>query len=331
MTNTTATLPLVSVIIPAYNVEPFLDRCLVSVTKQDYPNIEILLIDDASPDNSGKICDRWAEKDSRIRVFHKEYGGVSTSRNFGLAHSTGEYISFVDADDYVEPTYLSYLFNLLNRSPGCKVSQANHNILWENRTEQYYTGNKDFILSAHDTAEAVLFHDRVNVSPWGKLYHRSVFDNIRYPEGKIFEDTYVFGDILQKTETYVYGHIPQYNYVKSNPNSIVTRTFSEKNPELIEAAERLAQTVQSQYPDLEAGCIRVVNHARLSVLRYMEHCDDQYKRKRKELRKEVLKDAPKYIHHPQTPKRDKMAVLLLRLGFAPFYKGWGFYTKHRNG
>ena len=331
MTNTTATLPLISVIIPVYNVEPFLSRCLESVTKQDYQNLEIVVIDDGSTDRSGRICEQWAEKDKRVKVFHKENGGLSDARNAGIDCCTGEYISFVDSDDFLEPTCISYLYELVKRSDLCKLSQANHRIIWENNTEHYYTGDQDSILSAHDAAEAVLFHDRVNVSAWGKLYHRSVFDDIRYPKGRLFEDTYVFGDVLMKTGTYIYGHIPQYNYMKNNPNSIVSQSFSEKNLEYIEAAERLAQTIQNRYPDLEAGCTRVVNHARLSVLRYMEDCDDQCKPIRENLRQEVLSEAKDYIHFPKTPKRDKLAVLLLRLGFTPFYKGWGLYTRHRNG
>ena len=322
--------PLISVVIPVYNVRNYLERCLRSVADQDYENFEALLIDDGSPDGSGEICEQWSKKDSRFKVFHKENGGISDARNYGLDRCTGEYISFVDSDDFVEKTYLSYLYGLIRRTEDCRISQANHIILRGEKKEINDEGNQDAVLTQHDVAAAVLFHDRVDVAPWGKLYHRSVFEGLRYPMGRLFEDTYLFGEILLRTDCYAYGHIPQYNYIK-NPDSITTASFREKNLEYIEAAEHLAETIREKYPDLQAGCIRRVNHARLSVLRYMKNCEERYLPVRNRLRQEVLSESGQFIHLQRTPRRDKLAIALLRIGWNPFYLGWVFYTRIRNG
>ena len=323
-------MPLISVIIPVYNVRDYLERCLRSVAAQDYPNFEVLLVDDGSTDGSGEICEQWSGKDFRFRTFHKENGGLSDARNYGLDRCEGEYISFVDSDDFIERTYLSYLYGLIHRAEGCRVSQANFRILRGNRPENNSAGDEDLILSGHDAAEAVLYHDCVDVAAWCKLYERSVFDSLRFPAGRIYEDTYIFADVLERTETYVYGHLPQYSYVK-NPSSITTQAFREKNLEYIAAVKRMTDRIRARYPDLEAGCVRRMNHARLSVLKYMKDCESKYMPIRDRLRQEVLAEAGQFVLQPRTPRRDKLAVMLLRLGWGPFYSGWDLYTRVRNG
>ena len=322
--------PLISVIIPVYRVEQYLDRCLQSVTDQDYTNFEALLVDDGSPDRSGEICEAWTRKDPRFRVFHKENGGLSDARNYGLDRCGGEYVSFIDSDDYVNPGYLSYLYGLICSADRCRISQANLSVIRGRRKEKADGAGEDAVLTRHEAAEAVLFHDRVDVTACSKLYHRSVFEDLRFPKGRLFEDTYVFADVLMKTENYAYGHIPQYNYVK-NEDSITAGAFREKNLEYIESAERLAHKIGELYPDLAAGCVRRVNHARLSVLRQMKDCGEAFLPVREDLRKKVLAEAGEYIRLPKTPRRDKLAVMLLRMGWVPFYSGWDLYTRVRNG
>lgn len=322
--------PLISVIIPVYNVQDYLDRCLQSVADQDYTYFEVLLVDDGSPDCSGEICEQWSRKDIRFKVFHKANGGLSDARNYGLDRCSGEYITFIDSDDYVEPTYLSYLYGLIRLGNHCCVSQANHRIIRGDKIENNGAGEQDSILTQHDAAEAVLFHDRVDVSAWSKLYHKSVFENLRFPKGRWFEDTYIFAEILKKTGVYVYGHLPQYNYVKTS-GSITAQSFREKSLEYIESAERMTEKIREQFPDLEAGCVRRVNHARLSVLRQMKDCEGKYLETKKMLREKVLAESGEYIHLSRTPRRDKLAVTLLRMGWTPFYLGWDLYTKMRNG
>ena len=320
--------PPVSVIVPVYRVEAYLEKCVLSILGQDMADFELILVDDGSPDACGEMCDRFAAQDSRVRCIHKENGGLSDARNAGIDAARGEYLSFVDADDYVEPTYLSYLLSLIQAVPGCKVCQANHFVERNGKRSPVYPEEETTVFSVHDAFEAVLYHDRVDVSAWGKLYHRSVFDTLRFPKGRLYEDTYVFGDVLGATPSYVYGGRPQYHYVQRE-SSIVNQGFSEKNLQFIDSARRLTETALRSHPDLDAACRRRMTHARLSVLRYMEHCSKEYSALRDELRKQVLGNAAAIWADAKAPQRDKLAIQLLRLGYAPFYKSWAIYHRIR--
>ena len=319
--------PLISVIVPVYRVEAYLEKCVHSILAQDMEDYELILVDDGSPDGCGAICRRFAEQDSRVRYIRKENGGLSDARNAGIGAAWGTYLSFIDADDYVEPAYLSYLLSLLQSAPGCKVSQANHFVERNGKSRPEYP-EETRAFSTREAFEAALYHDRVDVSGWGKLCHRSVFDTLRYPKGRLYEDTWIFGDVLLSTPVYVYGGQPQYHYVQRE-GSLVNRGFSDQTTQFIEAVERLADTALRAYPDLKPACARRLTHARLSVLRYMEHCPPAYRGLRDELRTAVLNSGPAVCADPRAPKRDKLAIRLLGLGYFAFYQSWALYNKIR--
>ena len=321
-------MSLISVIVPIYRVEQYLPRCVDSILCQDWKNFELILVDDGSPDRCGQICDDYAAKDSRIRVIHKKNGGLSDARNAGIDVARGDYISFVDSDDYVKPTYLSYLYFLVQSANNCKVSQANYFIVRGGKTTPSYEERGMVAFTRAEACAAVLYHDRVDVSGCGKLYERSVFDQIRFPVGRLYEDTFIFGDILLQTPVYVYGGEAQYYYVQRK-DSIVNKQFSEKNLQYIEAVNKLSEIAVQIDPELRKACDRRCVHARLSVLRYMEHCPAEYEAIRNQLREEALRLAPEVCALERTPKRDKMALRLLKLGYYPFYKSWNLYNRFR--
>ena len=321
--------PLISIIVPVYKVEAFLDRCIRSVLLQDYANFELILVDDGSPDRCGEICDCYAESDKRIKAIHKENGGLSDARNAGINVAKGEYLSFVDSDDYVEPTLLSYLLSLRNEAIGCKVIQANHYIERGNKIAvNAPVQGRTTVFSRRDALEAVLYHDRVDVSAWGSLYSSSVFDNLRFPKGRLYEDTYIFCDIMDQIDTLIYGDYPQYHYIQ-RAGSIVNNSFQLKNLEYIDAVIRLADYAMKEDPSLEPACHRRITHSYLSVLRYMEHVEPEYKELRDELRQKALRYAEEVCSDQRAPQRDKYALRLLKLGFFPFYKGWSMYSNLR--
>ncbi len=320
--------PLVTVIVPVYQVEAYIEKCVLSILGQDMREFELILVDDGSSDRCGEICDQFVRQDSRVRCIHQKNGGLSDARNTGIDAAAGEYLTFIDADDYAEPGYLSYLLSLMRAVPGCRVSQANHFVERNGKSRPEYPDEGMQVFSVREAFEAVLYHDRVDVSAWGKLYHRSVFDTLRFPEGRIYEDTYIFGDVLKATPSFVYGGTPQYHYIQRD-SSIVNRGFSEKNLQFIDAVERLTDTAIGLYPDLGEACVRRMAHARLSVLRYMEHCPPAYRALRRQLRETVLQSAARICANEKTPKRDKAAVKLLRLGFFPFYQSWNLYNRIR--
>ena len=171
--------PLITVIIPIYNIMDCLERCVSSVCAQTYRNLEILLVDDGSTDGTGALCDRLAERDGRIRVFHKENGGSSSARNLGLQKARGEYLGFVDSDDFIEPDMYERLMEHV-KAGGYSIVQASRDEIDENGRE-------------------LLLH-RGDCSFCTKLTARSLFGEKRFPEGELNEDFYLLVELLQETE-----------------------------------------------------------------------------------------------------------------------------------
>lgn len=318
----------VSVIVPVYNVENYLDKCVESLVNQTYKDLEIILVDDGSPDNCGAMCDEWAKKDSRIVVYHKENGGLSDARNYAIDRCKGSYISFVDSDDYVAENYIEFMYNLLQENKECQVAACDLCAV-RNDVESPYSDFKGVIVfDRREAFERVLYHDLVDVAACAKLYKKDVFDDIRYPVGRVYEDTYVFGDVLNKTDYFVFGGEPLYYYVQRD-SSIVNGAFTEKRLQFIDSAEKLVSAAKECDPELEKAGIRRMSHAYLSVLRYMDKCDKQYYPLRKDLRNKILQTAACVLKNPKTPKRDKIAILSLKFGLKPFFWAWNFYGKIR--
>ena len=212
--------PLVSIIIPIYKVEPYLRRCLDSVINQTYTNLEIILVDDGSPDNCPQICDEYAAKDKRIIVIHKENGGLSDARNAGLDICKGEYISFVDSDDWVDEKYIEILQNLsIKENADITIGENIQTV----RNEKII--NKAYSTKIYSSKEALFHLFRKNhiafVVSWGKLYKRNLFDTLRFPVGKFHEDEYTTFILFYNTTKIVYTSQKIYYYYQ-RANSIIS-------------------------------------------------------------------------------------------------------------
>ena len=180
---------LISIIIPVYNVEKYLEECVESVVKQTYKNLEIILVDDGSTDNSGKICDNYAVKDKRIKVIHKENGGQSDARNAGLDICTGDFIGFIDSDDYVEADMFETLIKNIYENDADIVScrwftEYVNNKIKDGIGQRYILNNDDIIIRGFG-------ENLLSCGVWDKLFKKDVFESMRFPKGKIFEDTYI--------------------------------------------------------------------------------------------------------------------------------------------
>ena len=189
---------LISVIVPAYNVENYIDKCIESIINQTYKNLEILIVDDGSTDNTGKKIDNWATKDNRITVIHIENEGLAVARNTLLDLAKGEYIGFVDSDDYIEPNMYEELLNAIKKN-SCDISICSFTNVYEDGTKK--KKHKDDTIEEIWTPTRCLYQlyepdqDIMSLA-WNKLYKRKVWDNIRYPEHRIYEDAYVITDII---------------------------------------------------------------------------------------------------------------------------------------
>lgn len=242
---------LISVIIPVYNVEEYLHYAIESLEKQTYKNFEIILVNDGSTDNSGELCDEYSEKYSNVRVFHKENGGLSDARNFGVQKAKGEFITFLDPDDYLEVYSLELLASIQEMQDcdivSTRVKATELYNVYSNRslTEEDI---KNVIVMNRDIFLEEAFYDKVaTVSACGKLYRKSILE-IPFPKGKIYEDLYIISEHVGKANKIVHTPIQIYNYYRRQ-GSIVNSKFTSKQYDFFDAINHNRTVIKNKYND----------------------------------------------------------------------------------
>lgn len=206
---------LISVIVPCYNVEQYLPKCVDSILSQTYTNLEIFLVDDGSPDNCGRICDEYAMKDNRIKVIHKKNGGLSDARNVAIDVAKGEYVTFVDSDDYVASDYVETLYKLIVENSS-QMSITWHTTFYEGtepECQNIYAGEVK-VLGCEDALISMFYQKDFDNAAWAKMYHRSLFaDGIRYPKGWLFEDLPTTYRLMMKCSRVAFSRKMTYFYL----------------------------------------------------------------------------------------------------------------------
>ena len=239
----------ISIIVPVYNVGKYLKKCLESIINQTYKNIEIILIDDGSTDNSASICDQYKKIDKRIKVIHQENKGLSGARNIGLKNITGDYITFIDSDDYVEIDYIEFLYKLI-KEDNYDISACNFNKIINNKQEKNKLQDKYILNSEQALYEVFDINNSFTQSAWAKLYKRDLFNNNYFPEGKIYEDIETIGNILLKVNKIIYSTIPKYNYY-IRLGSLSYSDYSIKELDRINHSKELIDKSIKKYPKLK--------------------------------------------------------------------------------
>lgn len=235
----------ISVIIPVYNVEDYLDECVASVCAQTHKDLEIILVDDGSPDNCPQMCDVWARKDTRIKVLHKTNGGLSDARNAGIGIASSDYIAFVDSDDRIEPDMLEKLLAALLRADADIAACGIRNF----GAAQGTWGCQSFEGTSEQILEKLYSETAYPVAAWNKLYRRSCWETLRFPVGKICEDAFTTYQLIHNANRIVM--IPEALYFyRIRPESIMTASFSPKRMDEEEAWRCNYQFVEQYYPNL---------------------------------------------------------------------------------
>ena len=239
--------PIISVIVPVYKVEQYLDTCVQSILDQSYSQLEIILVDDGSPDHCPEKCDRWALLDKRIKVIHKKNGGLSDARNAGLEICTGDYISFVDSDDYIRPEMYERMLYAIKEEDAdicaCSIIRCYSDKEVKGDVVSGVAGRSEEILD-------LLYSDSMfPVCAWNKLYRRELWKEIRFPVGKICEDAFTMYLLVHKAKWIV--QIPEALYCyRIRPESIMTSSFSKKSMDEEEAWRKNYEFIKKQYPRL---------------------------------------------------------------------------------
>ncbi len=243
-------LPLISVIVPVYKVEKYLDKCVSSIVEQTYTNLEIILVDDGSPDNCPAMCDAWAEKDSRIRVIHKENGGLSDARNVGMAVATGEYIAFVDSDDWVDPPMYQCLYDAITTTCSDIASCGARRVWLDGRPAQDVRAvNKAYVFEQENAMEALITAQGLIQTVWNKLYKKNVIEGILFPVGLIHEDEFWSWRVIAQAKRVVTLKETYYNYLQRD-NSIMGIGFSDKSLLVVKAKIEQQTYIEKAMPRL---------------------------------------------------------------------------------
>lgn len=302
---------LISIIVPVYNIKEYLPRCVDSLCAQTYQNIEIILVDDGSTDGTSLLCDELAKKDERIRVFHKENGGSSSARNLGIANSKGEYLGFVDSDDYVDPIMYEELYKGMMEFQA-DISQIGRDEIdiqgnlmpniCEPPTEKVFIPSKEFLIE-------LLMH-RGDCSFCTKLIKKELFENLHFPQGELNEDFKLLVQMLSNVEGIV--SLPQQTYhvfyrIGSNTRKVDKKSFSRVYGDCVANADLVMDMVKIGQPELESVAFRFGIFQRLEYLLHipveqMGPMTPQYL----EIVKYMRKNWWKSINNPILTKKNKV-------------------------
>ena len=306
---------LISIIVPIYKVEKYLDKCIEAIVNQTYKNLEIILIDDGSTDNCPAICDKWAEKDNRIVVIHKENGGLSDARNAGIAVATGDYIGFVDSDDYIEPDMYEKLLGVIHATDS-DIASCNLRVVYENGDETYAYKDTD-IINVFDTATAMsaLIDDSLRQVVWNKLYKNEIVKKIPFDVGKCHEDEFWSYKAIGKASKVSLIEYTGYNYLQRK-DSIMGNSYSLKRLDAIEAKCLRQEYLNKNFPVWENQGLKdiiftCVYHGQLA-LKYLKNTD------KKTAIKQLKKIIKQYISSLDTDSwniKQKIWICLIKMSF----------------
>lgn len=210
--------PLISVIVPVYKVEKYLEKCIDSILAQTYKNLEIILVDDGSPDRCGQICDEYAQKDNRVKVIHKENGGLSDARNAGIDVAKGDFISFVDSDDYILPEMMGEMISAAMKN-NCDMAICGVYRELKNKCEEQHFFEKQTILTQEELFQ-MCFEDSLPSYAWNKITKKECWNNIRFKVGITWEDIELFPRLLNVVHKAIYIDSPMYVYNCTRTDSI---------------------------------------------------------------------------------------------------------------
>lgn len=251
-------MDLISVIVPIYNVEKYLSRCVDSILEQTYPNIELILINDGSPDACEEICKDYAEKSPTIKYYKKKNGGLSDARNYGIERANGSFVGFVDSDDWISPTMYQILYkDLINNKADIATVGYEITETYE-RQEEYESGGNPEVFDKETAIKYLFTNEKYANFAWNKLYKRSLFKDIRFPVGKKMEDLGTTYKLFLKSKYVTYNEAKVYKYFQ-RPNSIlhnVSRGFYEDKLEL--TFERF-KSLKKIYPEMHENYLFFLN------------------------------------------------------------------------
>lgn len=312
---------MVSVIIPVYKVEKYIFECLDSVINQTYTNLEIILVDDGSPDRCGEICDEYAKKDSRISVIHKENGGLSDARNKGLDVAKGKYIAFIDSDDFVSPVFIETMMKVVEKFNVEFVAIKEERFFWDGDSvddlDNVPVIDSIEVLDSKAALERMLYRN-VAITTQLKLCSKEIWNNIRFPKGYLYEDVATTYKLFMYTSKVAIIGRPLYAYRKRD-DSILRKRFNSDKMICLKIAEEAVDNVKRYDPTLENAALAMVYSQVYSVFLQVPDNDKTNQKLLwmwiKKNNKQILLDK-----NPNARKKNKYAAVVSYLGMNTAHK-----------
>lgn len=307
--------PIISIVVPVYKVEKYLKRCVSSILKQTYHNMEIILVDDGSPDKCGAICDEYKKIDNRVRVVHKKNGGLSDARNVAIPLAKGEYISFIDSDDWVSPYYVEHLYKAVS------MCHADLGISWfENvfeRKSLQSKPKKELIqyecMSNEECLKKLLYQDGVEVCAWGKLYKTELVKDLKYPIGKLYEDIPVTYETIKRSKKIsVIRNVDYYYFQRAD--SIQNDIFNSRKVDGIEHCHNMMEAVKRDFPKLQNAAECRYFSTVCNILFQIK--DKQYEEIRQALWSEIVKYRKNILFDTEARKKARIAAAISYMGYS---------------
>lgn len=310
--------PLISVIVPAYNVEKFIGKCIDSILRQSFKDFEVLLIDDGAKDSTPEICDACAKKNSRIKVYHKENGGLSDARNYGIDRMQGKYVTFIDSDDYVDSGYFEYLYGLITQEEDIQIAICGKKSVREDENASPDPETFHEIITGERAVQKMLCGHGSGHSAWGKLYSADLWKTVRYPKGKIYEDYATTYRVMALVDKAAWGNAAMYFYVQ-HIESIMHQKCSRRSLSLVDIADEETEFIVKKWPALkqEALARKVTSELKClqNILNAKNEEFDDYKQK---IVEDVRRHKGELLASKKVALKTKIKIIALLLGERTF-------------
>lgn len=314
-------MPLISIIIPVYNAEKYINRCIDSILAQTFTDFELILINDGSTDRSGIICDEYSTIDKRIKVIHKENGGPADARNIGIDISVGKYIGFVDSDDYIAPNMYELLYEKCE-SNKVNIAMCGRYDVYDNRPKAKFVLNTCEKWTNKVAMKNLLTWNNIDSSPCDKLFDRRLLENTRFPINKNVEDMYIIYKLIHLTNGVTHVGQPLYYYCH-RPDSRSVEEFSIKRLDILEVSNEIRNFIIKRYPELKEEADNFYYKNILLVFKMLSPISvrNKYLSHYKNIKNRIINNTYEIVNNRYIDKRNKLISLLI------FFRVFNLVTK----
>lgn len=315
-------MDLISVIIPIYKVEKYIHKCINSVLNQTYKNLEIILVDDGSPDKCGEICDEYKKSDSRIKIIHKKNGGLSDARNKGIEIMTGDYVAFIDSDDYVDKNYIKELYESIKTNQA-GIAVCNYYKYYDNIGKKEYDkkslNDKKIFNNIEALKDVLTTYSVIDVVTWNKLYKSELFikNQIRFPFGKLHEDNFTTYKLLYFSNKTIFIEKPLY-YYRLRSNSIMTSGFNTRRLDVLEAGVETKEFIKKHLPYLYAYAEANFAVLEIGILNLLVNSSNNKTKDIivwQKIKRDILNNFFRYMANEQIKIKQKICLLISLTGY----------------